>query len=98
MHTNFKIDPDGENLYLSSPGGVILDSLAVPRIPLNASFGRITDGTSATGIFPAATPGESNNTSQAFTNGYEPIPQFSPEAGFYSSAVSVAISAPLRQP
>ena len=42
MHTNFKIDPDGETLYLSSPGGNILDSLAIPRTPMNASFGRIS--------------------------------------------------------
>jgi hypothetical protein len=94
MHTNFKIDPDGETLYLSSPSSVVLDSLAIPRIPLNASFGRITDDSSATGIFLDATPGESNNTSQAYTSGYEPVPQFSEEAGFYPSAVSVMISSP----
>jgi hypothetical protein len=92
MHTNFKIDPDGETLYLSSPGGNILDSLAIPRTPMNASFGRISDGVPGTGIFVEATPGESNNTSQAYTNGYEPEPQFSVEAGFYSSAVTVTLS------
>jgi hypothetical protein len=92
MHTNFKIDPDGETLYLSSPGGVVIDSLAIPRTPLDASFGRITDGAVATGIFTVATPGESNNTSQAFTNGYEPTPVFSVEAGFFSTAVTVSLS------
>ena len=92
MHTNFKIDPDGETLYLSSPGGTILDSLVVPRTPMNASVGRTTDGASDTGIFPDATPGASNNASQAFTNGSEPLPLFSAEAGFYNSAVSVSLS------
>lgn len=92
MHTNFKIDPDGETLYLSLASGAVLDSLVVPRTPLNASVGRINDGALATGIFPDATPGESNNTSQAFTNGSEPVPGFSVEAGFYPSAVSVALS------
>jgi hypothetical protein len=92
MHTNFKIDPDGETLYLSSPGGAILDSLVVPRTPMNASVGRITDGALATGIFPDATPGVSNNTSQAFTNGFEPVPLFSVEAGFYYSPFSVSLS------
>lgn len=92
MHTNFKIDPDGETLYLSSPGGAILDSLFVPRTPMNASVGRITDGALATGIFPDAIPGASNNTSQAFTNGSEPVPLFSVEAGFYYSPFSVSLS------
>jgi hypothetical protein len=92
MHTNFKIDPDGETLYLSSASGVVLDSMVVPRIPMNASVGRITDGAPETGIFPEATPGESNNSSQAFTNGSEPVPGFSVEAGFYSSPVSVLLS------
>lgn len=92
MHTNFKIDPDGETLYLSSPDSLLMDSLTIPRIPLNASFGRVTDGAPTTGTFPVATPGESNNTSQAFTNGYEPTPQFSVAAGFFSSAKSVSLS------
>jgi hypothetical protein len=92
MHTNFKLDPDGETLYLSMPGGTVVDSLAIPRIPLDGSFGRVTDGAPSTGIFTTATPGTSNNTSQAYTNGYEPAPVFSVVAGFYPSAISVSLS------
>jgi hypothetical protein len=94
MHTNFKIDPDSETLYLSTPAGILIDSLAIPRIPLNTSFGKIKDDSVATGIFLTATPGKSNNSSQAYTNGSEPAPRFSPEAGFYSSSVSITISSP----
>jgi hypothetical protein len=92
LHTNFKIDSGGENLYLSTPDSVITDSLILPRIPLNASIGRITDGANTFGIFLLATPGESNNTSQVYTNGYEPTPQFNVAAGFYTSVVNVSIS------
>ncbi|MBN1951703.1 MAG: lamin tail domain-containing protein [Bacteroidales bacterium] len=92
MHTGFKLDPDGETLVLSSPGGAVLDSLPVPRIPLNTSYGRVTDGASEAGIFTEATPGESNNTSQAYTHGTETAPVFSVQAGFYSSTVQVALS------
>jgi hypothetical protein len=92
LHTNFKLDAGGETLYLSAPGGALVDSLPVPRIPLDASIGRVTDGAIPTGIFTVSTPGESNNTSQAYTGGFEPVPEFSTLAGFYSSAVSVGLT------
>jgi hypothetical protein len=94
LHTNFKIDSEGENLYLSLPEGIIADSLLIPRIPLNSSLGRVTDGASETGIFLTATPGASNSTSPAYTNGYEPSPQFSVPAGFYNSSLKVTITNP----
>lgn len=92
LHTNFKLDSQGENLYLSTPDSTIVDSLIIPRIPLNCSFGRVTDGAVNCGIFENATPGSSNNTSQAYTKGYEPAPKFDIAAGFYNSTVKVTIS------
>jgi hypothetical protein len=92
LHTNFKISSKGETLYLSNPQRVVVDSLTIPRIPLNSSVGRTSDGAATKGIFLSATPGKSNNTSHAYTNGFEPSPQFNVPAGFYTSGVGVIIS------
>jgi hypothetical protein len=92
LHTNFKINYKGEGIYLSKANGVITDSLNLPRFPLNSSFGRVTDGASTDGVFLSATPGNSNNTAQAYTNGSEPTPVFDHEAGFYSSSVKISIT------
>jgi hypothetical protein len=91
LHTNFKISYKGEGIYLSDDSGIIADSLKIPRIPLNSSFGKTTNGAASTGIFLKATPGTSNNSSQVYTNGYEPTPVFDHVAGFYTSSINVSI-------
>jgi hypothetical protein len=94
-HINFKLDGRGETIYLSNSNGVILDSLAVPKLPLNASYGRARDGDATLGIFTIATPGESNNTQSAFTNGVEAAPGLDKESGFYPTTILVSVTTPL---
>ncbi|MCF8359992.1 MAG: lamin tail domain-containing protein [Prolixibacteraceae bacterium] len=91
LHTNFKLKTKGEELFLSK-GAVVIDSIDVPKIFVDQSFGRVTNGARQTGIFIEATPGASNNTSSANTNGYTGKPTFSFEAGFYNASLSVSIS------
>ena len=45
LHTNFKINKKGENIYLTHISGEIIDSLEVPESDENISFGRKPDGT-----------------------------------------------------
>jgi hypothetical protein len=91
LHTNFKIAKEGEMIYLSDTISVI-DSMKAEATQIDQSTGRITDGVSQTGIFLKATPGASNNTSVAFTQGYASTPKFSQKAGFYSSAFDLTIT------
>ncbi len=90
LHTNFKISGSGEMIYLSHKG-VKVDSLYVPRLMTNHSVGRISDGSTETGIFTSASPGSANLSENATTNGYTNSPTFSPQAGFYGTSVEVSI-------
>ncbi len=92
LHTNFKISSEGETIYLYNPGNTLIDSLTVSRNTIDYSVGRSTDGADELAVFTVATPGESNNSSTPYTNGYEQTPVFSIDAGFYDSAIDVEIS------
>jgi len=62
LHTNFKIDKDGEGVYLFDPSGQLVDS-ASPGLLLNdISYGRKPDGTSQWLYFQNSTPGIANVT------------------------------------
>lgn len=89
LHTNFKLKSSGERIFLSKDG-VIVDSLDVDGLQRDMSLGRVTDGAPEFGIFTKATPGASNNTSQAYTNGFTSKPELSLPAGIYSSSIEVA--------
>ena len=91
LHTNFKLRGEGERIFLSK-GGVIVDSLDVDGFQRDMSIGRITDGAAEFGIFTKATPGASNNSSEAYTNGFTSKPKFSLPGGFYNSGIEVAAS------
>lgn len=92
-HANFKIDANGETIYLSNANG-LKDSLKIPgRMPLNSSFGRIKDGVSNYGIFLSSTPGARNNEERAYTEGTEASPTMDIESGFYEGTINVSIEA-----
>jgi len=90
LHTNFKISSYGETIYLFNPGGIMVDSLAIGNFDADYSAGCLTDGSTAMGIFPIATPNASNNIQQAYT-GFEKTPVFSLNPGFYMGAQTVDI-------
>jgi len=92
LHTNFKISPSGEKVFLFSPQQVLVDSLDVDKLQLNHSIGRLTDGSDTLAIFSEATPGASNNTSTGYWKGYEKKPDFSLEAGFYSGTQQLVMT------
>ncbi len=91
LHTNFKISSGGEKIFLSHDS-VFVDSLKVPALLVDHSYGRVTDGASQYGIFTSATPGASNNSSVANTQGYTGKPIFNYAAGFYDKAIEVTIT------
>jgi hypothetical protein len=91
LHTNFKLSA-GEEIVLSNALGVPIDGYPVPSLQLGHSVGRSGDGGDNWCYFISPTPKWSNN-GQACYSGYEPIPAFSLEGGFYSGSQAVSITA-----
>ena len=82
LHTNFRLDSDGEILLLSTGDEEILDSINVIELETDMSFGRQTES-NQWGLFDEPTPGTSNPYSSY--EGSLSKPQFSLESGFYDS-------------
>lgn len=91
LHTNFKLSSEGEKIFLSHDS-IIVDSVKVPEMLLDHSYGRVTDGALQFGYFIQATPGASNNSSSANTLGYTLKPELNYGAGFYTSAIDVTMT------
>jgi hypothetical protein len=90
FNTNFSIATAGESIYLSNPSGIIIDSLVIPDLEPDMSFGKFLDGTSTNSIFSIPTPGVTNNSSIAFSS-YENSPVIETVGGFFTAGVSVTI-------
>nr|MEE4267721.1 CotH kinase family protein [Candidatus Krumholzibacteria bacterium] len=59
LHAPFKLDADGEDVYLTD-GGVIIDQVTFPALAADASWGRWADGTGEWTLLSVATPGLEN--------------------------------------
>lgn len=90
LHTNFRISSDGETLTLTDSTGSLLDSIQVPPLPDDISFGRIPDGDSLWQLCALPTPGAVNVDSLYRPPAAPPV--FSVKGGFYSERLTVEIS------
>ncbi len=93
LHSNFKISPTGEQIFLAAPGGLFIDSAFVIKQQIDHSQGRATDGAAEFAVFADATPGASNNTSTPYA-GYMESPVFDNSGGFYTDSITVGITCP----
>ena len=66
LHCSFSIDSDGETVYLSK-NNVNIDSIQVPKLRADLSFGRVDNNHSATNIFDVPSPNKSNKSSNSLT-------------------------------
>jgi hypothetical protein len=57
MHTNFKLDDDGETLYLWDENGGLADKMSFSHLQPDISFGRFPDGSDSLRCFKKSTPG-----------------------------------------
>ena len=89
-HTNFKISASGEELIFSDSNGVMIDRVDVPASLADVSYARLSDG-SLPWIFQVPSPGSTNTGKEI--KGYSDSVAVSLPGGFYSSAVSVQLSA-----
>lgn len=92
LHTNFKLDADGEKIILSTSSSALADSLTFPSQYVNISYGRVTDGAANRGYLSKVTPASANS----YDNATEVLDDviFSKEAGRYSGNQSITLSHP----
>lgn len=93
--TNFKISSSGETIFLTDNKGILIDQLVLPPgMPVNSSVGCATDGSPVRAVFLTATPGATNETEIAYTEGFEPEPVISVPGGFYPASIEVGLNSP----
>lgn len=71
LHTSFRMNPDGEQVYLSQKVGeqfLVKDSVYFEYLLENNSYGRFEDGTGTWIQMAIMTPGQPNEPFQVFTN------------------------------
>lgn len=95
LHTNFKLNGDGESVFLFDDSGQMIDSMQFPELHRDHSYGRWCDTCSSSRIFLKPSPGLSNLKAKP-NKGYVPAPSFSVSSGFYGSAQKVAITTALE--
>ena len=91
LHTNFSISADGETITLTRPDGITADSVALPEVPRNTSFGHKPGQGAAWFYFEQPTPGAANTT-PGFVDLTLP-PAFSHSAGFYTTGFNLDLTA-----
>ena len=89
LNAGFKLSSDGgEDIVLSNPSEEIIDQATTVTLYDDHSYGRITDGASAWGVFDVATPGKRNSNSKALSA----TPVISPTAGFFTTTQKATIT------
>lgn len=89
---NFKIDPFGEELFLSDPQGNLVDSIYVPEQRFGSVYARVVDGTDQWSV-QEETNGYSNNGAKNITVKWLDEPIFSYESGFYEKSFILKLKA-----
>jgi hypothetical protein len=93
LHTNFKIDSNGETVYLFSPSQQLVSSLFVNCAQVDNSTGSFPDASANIVLFSTGTPANTNNLSQPF-NSYLLPPTISVPSGIYNASITVNLSNP----
>ena len=88
-HTNFKLDGDGEEIILSDPNGIGIDSRQFDEIPTDISFGRTLDDIEVWAYFDIPTPLEPNGD-ESFL-GITETPVIFPGGGFFIGDTEIQI-------
>ena len=89
LHTNFKLDADGEPVLLTRPDGGRADEFPPVALPADVSFGRQPDGGPGGFFFAQPTPG-APNTTPGVTE-FVQTPQFSHTAGFHTNSFQLTL-------
>ena len=86
LHAAFKISAAGETIYLTAPDGSDLDTVTLPELDADVTYGRIGDSFRL--LKP--TPKASNDEAETVYRVEKPV--FSQEGGFYDAAFDLTLS------
>lgn len=89
LHANFKLKTGGETVALFAPNGAAVDSVHLPLVPMDISYGRIPDG-GGWHFLASPTPGTVNDASLYV--GETPPPLFSAAGGLYSEQLTLELA------
>ena len=90
LHTNFKLDSDGEEIGLFDSDGItLIDSVTYPNQTTDISYGRYPDSAEDWRFFSTPTPG--NENSDAYLGEVEAL-KFSHNSGFHDQLFFVTIA------
>jgi hypothetical protein len=95
FHTNFKLDADGESIYITNPSGLLADSVHIVTLQTNYSYGRSAKNSTDWVVFGTSTPGAINSGMEV--SGEMPDkPVFQIPGGIYPPSTRVIITAPTK--
>ena len=89
---NFKISTDGETIFLSTPEGEVVDQVFVPKLDMDQTYARTTDGGKKWGKLSASI-GTSNHGVKKAASIVLDAPVLSHESGFYEDAFTLTMKA-----
>lgn len=89
LHAAFKISAAGETIYLTAPDGSDIDTVVLPELDVDVTYGRYANGSSDFALLKPS-PGTSNDTAETVYRVEKPI--FSAEGGFYDAAFGLSLS------
>ncbi len=92
LHTNFAIDASGEEVILTSPEGLMIDSIGPVAMEPDVSYGRIPDGSGDWYFIDDPTPWGLNGDEPPLQRA--PAPVLSLPSGFYQSGTYLSIMPP----
>ena len=88
LHAPFNISKNGETLYLSDASGKIIDTVEVPALTADTTYGRYNDGCDSFYTMQP-TPSSANEISESSKIA---SPVFSHESGFYNNQFDLSIT------
>ncbi len=94
LHTNFKLNVEGEMLFLSNAAGTVIDNINFGYIPADKSYGRLNNGTANIVYLSKPTYKASNNSAAAVAGALTTYPDFNIKGGMYTSSQNIILSHP----
>lgn len=90
-HTSFRLSQDGETVRLFDPNKSLVDSMSIPFISTDLSYGSVLDGYPDRGFFITPTPNATNNSSTSSSHIIAFRPTFNFQTGLYAEEIWVEI-------
>lgn len=92
----FRLDSEGETIYLSDPEGNLVDSVIIPKLKADTVYARKTDGTGKWARMEPS-PEKTNGGCRQLHNPVLEKPVFSQKGGFYKEPFALEITANLGE-